>query len=116
MHEKQIKWLLNGDPAIRYQVLRDITRAGAVETHAERERILNEGWGRRLQGLQDKKPAKDSRMQDAITLLIDKQTPEGFWNLEKRYPARNFFEMESVGKAGRWNTLRALRIMQWWKG
>lgn len=309
MVEKQIKWLLNGDPAIRYQVLRDVTRTGVEETAAERERILKQGWGRRLLQLQDKsgtwanalyspkwtstfytmlllkrfgappaarleqacrilldkgfydgdgginywktwkqseccvtgmllsilchfridddrlhrlvdyihaqqmpdrgwncqrfkgarhssfhttisvleglweykkaypnsswcclvqqmqkkgiefllqhhlyksdttwKPVdanmtrlsfpprwhydivrcldyfqdknlpKDTRMHDAVTLLLNKQTPEGLWNLEKRYPAKRFFKMESVGEASRWNTLRALRIMQWWRG
>lgn len=53
-------------------------------------------------------------MNDAMELLRKKQTPDGFWKLEKKYPAKIFFEMEKVGKENRWNTLRALRILKWW--
>ena len=54
-------------------------------------------------------------MIDAMDLLMKKQTPEGFWKLEMKYPAKIFFEMEKVGKKSRWNTLRALRILKWWE-
>ena len=47
-------------------------------------------------------------MNDAMDLLIKKQTPEEYWKVEIKYPAKIFFEMEKVGKESRWNTLRAL--------
>ena len=47
-YEKQIDWLLQGDPAIRYQTLRDLLNASASDINWERQRILEEGWGRRL--------------------------------------------------------------------
>jgi hypothetical protein len=46
--EGVIRWLLEGDPAIRWQTLKDL--AGAAETAVGRERrkVAREGWGRRL--------------------------------------------------------------------
>lgn len=38
-------WLLNGDPAIRWQTLRDLTDAPAREVTAARARVATEGWG-----------------------------------------------------------------------
>ena len=47
-----IAWLLDSDPAIRWQVLRDLTDAPAEEIAAERARVATEGWGARLLALQ----------------------------------------------------------------
>lgn len=47
-----VGWLLDGDPAIRWQVLRDLAGASAQEVAAERERVAGEGWGARLLALQ----------------------------------------------------------------
>ncbi len=46
-------WLLDSDPALRWQVLRDLTEAPSEEVEAERARIANEGWGARLLGMAD---------------------------------------------------------------
>lgn len=43
-----IQWLLDSDPAIRWQVLRDLLGAPADEVAAERARVATEGWGARL--------------------------------------------------------------------
>ena len=48
-----LDWLLDSDPAIRWQVLRDLVHAPADEVGAERARVATEGWGARLLGLQD---------------------------------------------------------------
>ena len=48
-----IDWLLDGDPAIRWQVLRDLTNAPPDEIAAERGRVEHEGWGGRLLALED---------------------------------------------------------------
>ena len=45
-------WLLDSHPAIRYQVLRDLTRAPDDVVAKERARIAHEGWGERLLALQ----------------------------------------------------------------
>ena len=47
-----IAWLLDGDPAIRWQVLRDLTDASPDEVAAERARVEHEGWGARLLALE----------------------------------------------------------------
>lgn len=46
-------WLLDGDPAIRWQVLADLTDAPPEEVAAERARVETEGWGARLLALRD---------------------------------------------------------------
>lgn len=43
-----LDWLLDSDPAIRWQVLRDLADAPAEVVAAERARVANEGWGARL--------------------------------------------------------------------
>ncbi len=48
-----IQWLLEGDPVIRWQTLRDLVGSNPNEIQQERERIANEGWGARLLALQD---------------------------------------------------------------
>jgi len=47
-----IDWLLDSDPAIRWQVLRDLVDAPAEVVAAERARVATEGWGARLLALQ----------------------------------------------------------------
>lgn len=47
-----LEWLLDSDPAIRWQVLRDLTYASAEVVAAERSRIEVEGWGAALLALQ----------------------------------------------------------------
>ncbi len=47
-----IDWLLDADPAIRWQVMRDLTHAPADIIAAERSRVATEGWGARLLALQ----------------------------------------------------------------
>ena len=47
-----LDWLLDSDPAIRWQVLRDLVHAPAEAVAAERGRVATEGWGARLLALQ----------------------------------------------------------------
>jgi hypothetical protein len=47
-----IDWLLDSDPAIRWQVMRDLLDAPAEEVAAERARVATEGWGAQLLALQ----------------------------------------------------------------
>jgi hypothetical protein len=50
--DRPVDWLLDADPAIRWQALRDLTDAPAEACAAERARIATEGWGARLLALQ----------------------------------------------------------------
>ena len=47
-----IDWLLDADPSIRWQVMRDLTHEPADAVAAERARVATEGWGARLLALQ----------------------------------------------------------------
>jgi len=47
-----IDWLLDSDPAIRWQVMRDLTHDSPDNVAAERARVAREGWGARLLALQ----------------------------------------------------------------
>jgi hypothetical protein len=47
-----MEWLLDSDPAIRWQAMRDLTDSSAEEVAAERSRVATEGMGARLLALQ----------------------------------------------------------------
>lgn len=53
MTDTVIDWLLASDPAIRWQVMRDIMDAPETDWMAERRRVEDEGWGARLLALRD---------------------------------------------------------------
>jgi hypothetical protein len=56
----------------------------------------------------------DPRMADAIELLRSKQQTDGTWLLENTHPGRVHFALEDGdGRPSRWNTLRALRVLEW---
>jgi hypothetical protein len=57
-NDSVVDWLLDSDPSIRWQVLRDLTDTPAKIVAAERSRIAAEGWGPRL---------------------LDQQRPDGNW-------------------------------------
>jgi hypothetical protein len=52
------RWLLEGDPAIRWQVMRDLSGESASVVATERSRVAREGWGQ---------------------ALLARQAPEGWW-------------------------------------
>ncbi len=59
-----LKWLLDSDPAIRWQVMRDLTGETREAIAAERDRVATEGWGAELLARQSRTgkwgdPAKD---------------------------------------------------------
>ncbi|GJQ35921.1 MAG: hypothetical protein JETCAE01_19310 [Anaerolineaceae bacterium] len=58
---------------------------------------------------------KDERMKDAIELLKRKQKPDGRWVMNTGMTGRKYFDLEKAGQPSRWNTLRAMRVLKWWK-
>jgi hypothetical protein len=59
----------------------------------------------------------DPRLAEAVELVRSKRQPDGRWLLERIHPGRVHFDIEpSVGAPSRWNTLRALRVLDWWDG
>jgi len=57
---------------------------------------------------------REERMSDAIELLQKKQKKDGLWPLNSGMSGRKYFDLEEVGQLSRWNTLRALRVLNWW--
>ncbi|MEP7177725.1 MAG: squalene cyclase, partial [Pseudonocardiales bacterium] len=58
--------------------------------------------------------APDPRLAEALALLRSKQQPDGTWLLENTHLGDVHFSMEDGdGQPSRWNTLRALRVLNW---
>lgn len=58
----------------------------------------------------------DQRVAAAIDLVEKKRRSDGRWPLENPHPGQVHFDMEDgAGKASRWNTLRALRVLDWYR-
>jgi hypothetical protein len=51
--EQTVDWLLEGDPAIRWQTMRDLTDASVGDVAAERSRVAREGFGAEILARQD---------------------------------------------------------------
>jgi len=59
--------------------------------------------------------APDERVDEAIGLVESKRDSDGRWPLEVQYPGQMPVEMdEAEGQPSRWNTLRALRVLDWY--
>jgi hypothetical protein len=57
----------------------------------------------------------DERVAEAIDLVASKRDGDGRWPLEVRYPGEMPVEMDDgEGRPSRWNTLRALRVLDWY--
>ena len=57
----------------------------------------------------------DERVAEAIDLVASKRDSDGRWPLEIRYPGEMPVEIdEGEGQPSRWNTLRALRVLNWY--
>jgi hypothetical protein len=56
----------------------------------------------------------DPRMAEAVEVVRSKRQPDGRWLLDRIHPGRVHFDLEDAGQPSRWNTLRALRVLNWW--
>jgi hypothetical protein len=57
----------------------------------------------------------DSRMDDAIDVLLKKKRADSKWPLQARHSGQTHFYMEKTGKPSRCNTLRALRVLKYFE-
>jgi hypothetical protein len=58
----------------------------------------------------------DNRMDEAIQILRSKEQPDGTWLLDHTHPGKVHFMLEDGdGRPSRWNTLRALRVLNWYE-
>jgi hypothetical protein len=61
--------------------------------------------------------APDERVSEAIELVASKRDGDGRWPLETRHAGEMPVEIdEGEGRPSRWNTLRALRVLNWYSG
>jgi hypothetical protein len=57
----------------------------------------------------------DQRVRDAIEVVINRRHQNGRWPLNLLHPEHIPVAMETaVGRASRWNTLRAVRVLRWY--
>ncbi|MGO9437825.1 MAG: hypothetical protein ACLP00_26430 [Terracidiphilus sp.] len=70
---------------------------------------------RGLDYLRDAGFKPDSRIDEAMKVVIKRRHQNGRWPLNLLHPEEIPLEMETeVGRASRWNTLRALRVLRWY--
>ena len=70
---------------------------------------------RGLEYLRKARVVPDERVAEALELVESKRDGDGRWPLETRYPGKMPIEMdEGEGQPSRWNTLRALRVLDWY--
>jgi len=57
----------------------------------------------------------DERLEPALEVLLKKRRKDNRWNQQSKHPGQEHFEMEKAGQPGRWNTLRAMRVLKYFK-
>ncbi|MGB4658486.1 MAG: hypothetical protein WBI07_04850 [Mobilitalea sp.] len=57
----------------------------------------------------------DPRMEEAMGIILGKRRKDDRWPMQQKYSGLVHFDMEKAGQASRWNTLRVLRILKFYK-
>jgi hypothetical protein len=58
----------------------------------------------------------DERLAEAIDLVERKRDSDGRWPLDNPHAGNVHFDMEDgAGQPSRWNTLRGLRVLDWYR-
>jgi hypothetical protein len=58
--------------------------------------------------------APDPRLEDAVSWLRSRRSPDGTWPLDRTLPGRTWFDVDDgVGRASPWVTLKAARVLAW---
>jgi len=110
-----------------YLLLRRLFRRRSTGEAIERDRKGDAVWTRfafptwwhydvlrGLEYLRRAGVAPDERVAEAIALVASKCDDDSRWPLEARYPGKMPIETdEGEGRPSRWNTLRALRVLDW---
>jgi hypothetical protein len=95
-------------------------RTGRIVQSAFTRFSFPPGWRhdvlRTLDYFRASRAAYDERLEDPLGVVVKRRTREGYWVLQNRHPGKSFFELETVGRPSRWNTLRALRVLHWYDG
>ena len=91
-----MEWLLDSDPSIRWQVMRDLSGESDEVVAAEHAKIATEGWGARLLALQD---ADGQWGKDALPASIE-TTNEGLPDVATRKLLRDLHQISIDDLAG----------------
>jgi len=59
---------------------------------------------------------RDGRLAEAIALVHERRRGDGRWALPRGYPGAVHLELEPGGGPSRINSLRCLRVLDWWEG
>ena len=60
---------------------------------------------------------EDDRLAEAVAVVEANQDRDGRWPLQNVHPGEAYFDMdEGEGRPSRWNTLRAMRVLDWFAG
>jgi len=59
---------------------------------------------------------RDSRMEEALNLVVSKQDDQGRWKLENTFNGRFHVDIEQKGKPSKWITLNALKALKGFYG
>jgi hypothetical protein len=111
-----------------YLLERRLFRRRSTGEVIERDRKGNAAWSRfafptwwhydvlrGLEYLRHAGVAPEERVAEAVDLVASKRDGDGRWPLEVRYPGEMPVEIdEGEGRPSRWNTLRALRVLDWY--
>jgi len=111
-----------------YLLARHFFRRRSTGEVIERDRASDASWARFafptwwhydvLRGLEYLRSANvtpDERVAEAIELVASKRDGDGRWPLEIQYPGKMPVETDDgEGQPSRWNTLRALRVLDWY--
>jgi hypothetical protein len=111
-----------------YLLERRLFRRRSTGEVIERDRKGGTAWGsfafptwwhydvlRGLDYLRNAGVAPDERVAEAIALVVSKRDRDGRWPLERLYAGVMPVQMDDgEGRPSRWNTLRALRVLNWY--
>ncbi len=102
----------------RHRIFRS-HKTGAVIDHKMTRFSFPPHWHydvlRGLDYLQSAQAKCDSRFGEAVELVWNRRLEGGTWALQNYHRGQYHFQMEVPGEPSRWNTLRALRVLGWWR-
>ena len=94
MVDKVITWLLDSDPAIRWQVMRDLLETPERQWMRERAKVATEGWGARL--LAGQNEHGNGRVGRFLPPAFD---PREWWEIGQPWTA-TCFSLTQLGEFG----------------
>ncbi len=72
---------------------------------------------RALDYFRDRGVGPDDRVRDAVRVVEQRRQPDGRWLLDRTHNEALCFPFpELAGEVSHWNTLRALRVLRWFRG